>query len=294
MAWAWEELVKYYDKLWADGKPICPIAHTYVTAHLGVLINTDGDFLAAMIPEVKGELTPVPCTAESETRTSGISPHLISDQIQYVGIVPGKEKKHAAYIKQLKDYTEANKNDIYAKSVYKYLSKNTFMDDIDPLIKVSKFAETMNIIFEVYELQTKGIDLDWASFYTSKLPKNGRCSITGNLDYIPDAYPGYIISPNDPAKLFMGVNKSYTSTTKNNPGYIASQKIIHALQYIIYGHENYERVKAKYEINKYLRDEIAEDDLKEWIEKRYPGKRDTFIKILKSGDVNSQNGNDKN
>ena len=92
----------------------------------------------------------------------------------------------------------------------------------------------------------------------------------------------------------MGVNKSYTSTTKNNPGYIASQKIIHALQYIIYGHENYERVKAKYEINKYLRDEIAEDDLKEWIEKRYPGKRDTFIKILKSGDVNSQNGNDKN
>ena len=38
MANAWEELVELYDKLEEAGKPVCPIAHTYITAHIAVLI----------------------------------------------------------------------------------------------------------------------------------------------------------------------------------------------------------------------------------------------------------------
>lgn len=37
MSWAWGELIELYDKLEAGGKPVCPIAHTYITAHIAIL-----------------------------------------------------------------------------------------------------------------------------------------------------------------------------------------------------------------------------------------------------------------
>ena len=100
----WEGLIKYYDNLEKNNKPVCPIAHTYISAHIGVLIDKAGNFLVAMAPEVRGELATIPCTIESEGRTCNIAPHLLSDQLQYVGIVPGQEKKHEAYLAQLQEY----------------------------------------------------------------------------------------------------------------------------------------------------------------------------------------------
>ena len=94
----WESLVSLYDNLIKDGKPICPIAHTYISVHMVALLSIEGEFLHAMVPSVQGQLTPVPCTIESESRTSGIAPHLISDQLQYVSELPQYESKHKAYI----------------------------------------------------------------------------------------------------------------------------------------------------------------------------------------------------
>ena len=134
MAWAFEELVKLYDKLEADKKPVCPVAHTYISAHIGVLIDRDGNFLIAKEPEIKGELVAVPCTIESEGRTSGTAPHLLSDNLSYVAKYPGKEGRYEAYIKQLSNYIKERPNDEYAKAIYQYVLNGSLMQDIKDIL----------------------------------------------------------------------------------------------------------------------------------------------------------------
>ena len=283
MAFAWEELVKLYDRLEADGKPACPIAHTYITAHIAVLVDENGNFLAAMHPEVKGELVAVPCTVESEARTSNVAPHLISDQIQYVAELQYYEDKHKKYLRQLRDYVQHKPDDIYAHAVCKYTSKNTLLDDIEDLLPEKEDIRQKNVVFAVYGMETGGRDPLWTDYYINNvLEVNGICSITGKPDYIPKSYPRDILAPGDRARLFVTRVKHLDNSTQNTPGYVASQKAIHALQYMIYGEENAERVEAEYNILHYIEGETKKEELKKWVDNKYPGKWDALIRILEN------------
>ena len=74
---AWEGLIKAYDSLVNKGAKICPIAHTYISVHIGVLIDKNGKFLCAKVPDVKGELIAVPCRriwAQNRWRSSSFTP----------------------------------------------------------------------------------------------------------------------------------------------------------------------------------------------------------------------------
>ena len=269
----WESLAGLYDNLIKDGKPVCPIAHTYIAVHIAILLDQDGNFLCAMEPSVKGQLTPVPCTIESDSRTSGVAPHLISDQIQYVCNVSGRKKKHIAYIKQLEEYVSNNQKDSYAYAVLKYVSKGTVYDDIKTIIpKNNPFpVEKLNVLFAVYKNPYNGNDPLWTEYYLSTIKPNGICYVTGKKDFIPHTYPAGILSSNGRERLFL---------SGSPVGYIASQKIIHALQYMIYGKHNYDRIEAEYKIQDYLSGDASEKELKEWVDKEYPGKWDVFIKLL--------------
>ena len=283
MAFAWGELVELYDKLKADGKPVCPIAHTYITAHIAILIDKNGNFLAAMIPEVKGELVAVPCTVESEGRTNNVAPHLISDQIQYVSEFPQYEDMHKKYLDQLKNYLKNNYDDIYAKAVYKYTSKGTLIDDISNLLAGDKNIRHKNVVFAVYGENTSGQDVLWTDYYIHNFLKiNGICSVTGKPDYIPTSYPRGIFAPGDRARLFITRDNVLNNYPQNAPGYIASQKIIHALQYMLYASDNAERVEAEYNILHYAKGEKTKEDVKTWVNEKYPGKWEEFINILEN------------
>ena len=277
----WESLVSLYDNLVEDGKPICPIAHTYISVHMAVLLSVEGKFLHAMVPSVQGQLTPVPCTIESESRTSGIAPHLISDQLQYVSELPRYESKHKAYISQLKKYIDENPMDLYASAVFKYVSKGTVYADIKNIIPKSTPypVEKLNVLFAVYGIPQEGKDLLWTEYYLSTLEPNGICCVTGKKDFIPNTYPANILSPNGREKLFL---------SGSPVGYSAGQKIIHSLQYMMYGKKNHDRAEAEYKIQDYLTGDIAESELKEWIDQEYPGKWDVFIKLLneEEADIN--------
>lgn len=279
MSIAWEELIKLYDKLVDDGKPVCPVAHTYLTAHVGVLIDKNGNFLAAMKTQAQGELVAVPCTIESEGRTNNIAPHLLSDQLRYVTEFPGQESKYKKYLSQLKQYTDNNKDDVYASAIYKYTLKNSLMDDIKDVL--SDFGSgTDNIIFAVYGVRTDGKDPMWTEYYINSLGKTGLCSLTGKPDYIPESYPRDILSQGDRARLFIGRSDELNSYPRAAPGYVASQKIIHALQYMIYGRKNAKMVEAQYKIIDHLRGDIPDDEFIAWMEKNYPGKIDMALRII--------------
>lgn len=258
-----EGLIKYYNNLIDADKPVCPIAHTYLTCHVGILLDIDGKFLCAQIPEVSGELIPVPCTIQSGARTSGIAPHLLSDNIAYVADMPRYEERHRAYIEQLKDYVSLVPDDKYANSIYKYTKSGTILDDLKDLLpKIKKIPSyKINIIFCVYGLPNEGADLQWTKYYLSTLPQNGVCCVTGKRDHIPASYPAGILSQSGNERLFL----------EDFPvGYIASQKIIHALQYMLYAAQNVDRVETEYYLKLYITKKITDEELINWISKKYP------------------------
>ena len=212
-----EELIKLYDNYWEQLK-IAPVAHTKISSDFVVLLDATGYKMAAELHEYMA----VPCTVESETRTSNIAPHLLHDNLSYVGNMPGYEDRYSAYLDQLKNYVDQT-SDPVAKVIYEYVVKGTVLDDIMPLIKKSKIRKPpykINVVFLVYP-QKDTIDINWTNYYVNHLPKNGMCMATGVEDFIPDAYPTRIRSKTDMAKLFVG---------GCGIGYVASQKIIHTLQ----------------------------------------------------------------
>lgn len=247
----WNEILKQYEILGVES--VIPIAHIRIRPDVRVLVDAYGNFIGATA--TKNERCSIPCTINSESRTSGIAPHPIHDNMSYVcGDYPQYKKRHAAYMDQLREYIESV-DDPVAKSVYQYLSKRTIRYDIKPVSeKLDTSEEKLMIIFStltkeethmlfnsryrekvVYAgLTDRGtISTLWRDYYISTLEKNGICGITGEPDYIPDKYPKGIRNPADQAKLFIATPKKMDWMPTITPGYITSQKIIHTLQFFV-------------------------------------------------------------
>lgn len=229
----WRNLIKYYDSV----EDVCPVAHTYITPSASVLIDQHGHFLSAIVNKYH-DIAIVPCTWQSESRTSGSCPHLMSDNLSYLAPVPGCESRHDDYMKQLKEYVGKVPDDVVASAVYQYMNGGTLLDDIGDLIESdfnNQRPQGIYIAFAVYGIKKEADDL-WTEYYVNSLPKNGICMVTGQPDFIPSSYPSKILSSNDKARIF---------SKGSGVGYIASQKIIHSLQYMAYA--KMRRVKAEVE-----------------------------------------------
>lgn len=181
-------------------------------------------------------------------------------------------------MKQLKNYTECNPSDLFANAIYSYVKTGNILCDLKDILQKTEFnvpTEKINIVFCVYGLDNEGVDTDWTKYYLSTLPKNGLCYATGELDYIPTGYPACITSPPGKERLIL---------KDSGVGYVASQKIIHTLQYFAYAAENTSRVEAETYIRDYTTGYISREEFKNWIDKEHPGKWEHFIKILESMD----------
>lgn len=252
----WKEILQVYEDMGVED--IIPIAHTRVKPNIKVLLDESGNFVGAMLNE-QDRFT-IPCTIESESRTSGCAPHPIHDNMQYL-CNEYDDPKHESYMKQLKEYIE-EVDDELAKSVYRFLEKGLLRDCIKDLLKkvnlpeekvmicfvmVTREALTRTSISEekykdfcLYALRAgDGQDFQWRDYYLKKLEPNGICSITGKVDFIPPTYPKWIRNSRDTAKLFVGgapqkQKENLNSMPVINPGYMISQKIIHTLQCMDY------------------------------------------------------------
>lgn len=77
------------------------------------------------------------------------------------------------------------------------------------------------------------INLKWMEYYVSTLPINGTCSILGEPAYIPGSYPRNLRWQGDLAKLLQKPGRNMVTGMPNcAPGYIASQKICHTIQWL--------------------------------------------------------------
>src|SRR5690606_38999353 len=64
---------------------LLPISHTTQTAHIEVLVTEEGEFHSASILGKKGEITLIPCTEDSASRSgTKIAPYPLHNKLSYV------------------------------------------------------------------------------------------------------------------------------------------------------------------------------------------------------------------
>ena len=224
------EILKQYD-LW-NVEDVIPVAHIRIRPDIGILLDNNGNFMGSKL--LINERCSIPCTIDSESRTAGVNPHPIHDNMSYVcGNYIEYANRHEAYMKQLENYIE-EVDDELAKSIYKYLSKNTIYNDVSSILPEVTVPEDKVMIIFATPNHTDTISKKWTEYYINTLEKNDFCPITGEPDYIPSKYPKGIRSSVDMGKLFLATEKPLNSMSILSPGYITSQKILHTLQFMMY------------------------------------------------------------
>ncbi|WP_321003265.1 type I-C CRISPR-associated protein Cas8c/Csd1 [Eisenbergiella porci] len=139
------ELCDLYDKnqhlagrMGEDHIVLLPPYHTTVAAQITVTIDGDGNFLRAETVPDEDKLTIIPVTEKSASRTAGIEPHPLCDNLKYLAadynqFVKGKDcsKNHLLYMEHLKEWADSSYCHSKVKAVYQYLEKGTLMKDLN-------------------------------------------------------------------------------------------------------------------------------------------------------------------
>ncbi|MDO4279403.1 MAG: type I-C CRISPR-associated protein Cas8c/Csd1 [Lachnoclostridium edouardi] len=124
-----------------DGeKPILlPIYHTTVAAQITVTLDETGKFLRAeIVPNDDNEKrTLIPVTDKSASRTAGIEPHPLCDNLKYLAgdyavYVRGKDctKNHQLYMEGLREWAESEFCHPKVRAIYSYLSQGRLINDL--------------------------------------------------------------------------------------------------------------------------------------------------------------------
>lgn len=118
---------------------LLPISHTTQTAHIEVSVTEEGEFHSAEVLGKKGEITLIPCTEDSASRSgTKIAPYPLHDKLSYVAgdFVKYASKKTKGdkpflqYLKQLKEWASSKYATKKVKSIYHYVSKRTLIADL--------------------------------------------------------------------------------------------------------------------------------------------------------------------
>lgn len=124
-----------------DGeKPmLLPIYHTTVAAQITVTLDESGKFLAADIVsnDDNEKRTLIPVTDKSASRTAGVEPHPLCDNLKYLArdytiYVEGKDctKNHQMYLEGLREWAESEFCHPKVQAIYSYLSGGSLINDL--------------------------------------------------------------------------------------------------------------------------------------------------------------------
>lgn len=122
---------------------LLPVSHTTVLAQITVTVDADGNFMKAETVAENERVTMIPITEKSGSRTAGIEPHPLCDNLKYtagdyMAYYGGKEgkkdkdfsKNHELYIKGLKAWMESKYTHPKVQAVYRYLEKGCLIRDL--------------------------------------------------------------------------------------------------------------------------------------------------------------------
>lgn len=149
----WQNLVDSYEENEGVLRKIYPLSTTSISNNVDmiviIVVDRKGEFIHADKIEkanpkkgIDTEFITIPVSEESMGRASGISPHPVFDQYEYL---KGEGEKYKAYLVQLKDFAESPFSNEQIKAIYQYVEKRTIASDLFEL----KPKDKTNIIFQV-------------------------------------------------------------------------------------------------------------------------------------------------
>lgn len=224
---------------------LLPPAVIMQKANIEVTIDDKGKFLRAKkIEDKKDSETYIPCTEESASRTSGVAPHALFDQIKYVAgdyeyEFPNEKESNDAnkkyfqpYIKALKKWVESEYSDDVIKVIYKYLLGATLARDLvcsnvldnlkepNPGKANSNKKEDHSKNFVRFAVEKEGKTIKfweqkdmlkrYSEYYmsTQRVSEGGEfCYVAGIGGYMAKSHGKYIRCPGDGAKLISSNDK---------------------------------------------------------------------------------------
>lgn len=253
-----------------DGyNPIAPVSHKVVAVQIEITLDSDGKLIYARELDEKAEDTKtiIPVTIESANRTSGGSPHPLTDGLVYLAPASYMEKprdktKHQEYKALLKQWIDFSKNK-KLEAVYKYIDSATLIEDLkESGIVETEVKDGCEFLTDKYKKcmvrwsvtdntpdannpnecwKNRGLMDSFVDFYQRKCEEESEdkalCMLTGKCQDTVDLHMGIIgnkklISANDEANFtYRGrfTDKSQALTIS----YDASQKAHNALRWVI-------------------------------------------------------------
>ncbi|MFI3226030.1 MAG: type I-C CRISPR-associated protein Cas8c/Csd1 [Clostridia bacterium] len=252
-----------------DGKrePLCPICHIIAKAQIEVTITEDGEFNSARIIGKDEEKTIIPVTESSASRSSGVAPHILSDQLSYITkIIPDKKKstyeKFEKYCSNLEIFINSKLAHKKAMAVFNYIFKERLLDDLiaSSIIKKDETGALKGKINstdyekclvrwcvltndDTYDECHRDITLfkAWQDYVLSTNGNLDLCAVTGELTISTQNHAKGIVAKDNGAKLVSANDSSgftYRGRFKNSNeiasiGFVASQKAHLALRYLV-------------------------------------------------------------
>ena len=223
-----------------NGQPmLLPIFHSTVNAQIELVVDYEGNFKPNLTKVIekngKDEVTVIPVTEDSASRSSGIAPHPLCDKLCYVAgdyskyTKEKKEKYYEAYMEGLKKWVDSAYTHKMIQAIYKYLEKGTVIKDLLDIgilqldeggllsEKVNKI-QGLNQNGAVIRFRVKGDDLGvetavwkekklyelYIKFYEEMYTNKELCYVTGKMEVCTDKHPSKIRHSGDKAKLISG------------------------------------------------------------------------------------------
>lgn len=278
MSWM-KQLYLTYDEIAKrddEDNVLTPLAHQYAKAQLEVLLQENGELVTINIVDKDAARTLIPVTEASSGRSSGVAPHALCDTLAYVVKDFSKhcksekdknmaDKKHEAYIQNLKKWCESDYSHIKVRAIYQYLTSGEMLSDLiktdiihlddmglyqDEKIAGQSYEKSL-VRFKVimHDLNSSlgdGIDMSLINSYIEFYQANqdGRrdiCYFSGLEKVISDNHPKGVVPIAGNAKLVSANDSSgYTfrgrfrdAQQASALSYDASQKIHSALAWLV-------------------------------------------------------------
>ncbi|MDD3907346.1 MAG: type I-C CRISPR-associated protein Cas8c/Csd1 [Bacteroidales bacterium] len=244
----------------AGNVPLLPIGHTSQKTQIEITIDEDGNFQSASIdPPKEAKTVIIPCTMESEARSSGNTPHPLFDNLKYLAPDSSNPKKNDGiffekYLTQLEAWCDSEYAHPKAQAIYAYVKKGTIISDLRNAHilneKMESNPQNFYVRFCVYEgdIQEAWKDVSlrksYIGYYVNSVIGKGPqslCYASGKYLPVSRLSPRSIRRPGDGAYLISGTDESNFTfrgrfDTRDEAmclSYDASQKAHKALKWLI-------------------------------------------------------------
>ncbi|MDL2233432.1 type I-C CRISPR-associated protein Cas8c/Csd1 [Ruminococcaceae bacterium OttesenSCG-928-L11] len=131
-------------RIYENEPVLLPVGHTTQIAHINLVLNLAGEHVPGRSSLIegfaskasRGETIIIPCTEKSGARTSGLEPHPLFDNLQYLAgdflAYGGKEKRwgYSDYMENLKAWCASPHATPAVRAVYRYLERGCLIADL--------------------------------------------------------------------------------------------------------------------------------------------------------------------